>query len=302
MTQSANRFAWILNLDAEFELARTGYAPPARLLSQLEQYGKDSHRLLGPADVLLSPSSAPSVAATELRPARTELLLGRAWCPTPRALSMFAARGIPPEPHPDVKVLARVNHRRFAFELGGGLEGQRYIESKAELDSELRRVAQSPRLLKRPLSFAGRGQLRVYAHAKITEKEWSWIEASLAHDGLIVEPLVVPTLEVSLHGFVWRDARFELGQVCTQDVSERGVYRGVRRARAGELTEGEHRALLAQGERVAGALANAGYFGPFGIDAHRSREAGFCPLSEINARYTMGFVTGFPRHPSELRL
>jgi hypothetical protein len=301
MTSGANRFAWVLNLDAEFELARAGYAPTARLLHQLEHYGKDSRRLLGPEDVLLSPGSAPSAAETELPRARNEPLLGRAWCPTPGALAVFAARGIQPEPHPDVRVLTRVNHRRFAFELGGGLEGQRYIENKAELDLELR-CAQGPRLLKRPLSFAGRGQLRVYAHSKITEKEWSWIDASLAHDGLIVEPLVVPTLEVSVHGFVWRDARFELGQVCAQDVSERGVYRGVRRARDGELTDGERRALLAQGERVAGALANAGYFGPFGVDAHRSREAGFCALSEINARYTMGFVTGFPRHPSELWL
>jgi hypothetical protein len=301
MTGSANRFAWVLNLDAEFELARAGYAPTARLLHQLEHYGKDSRRLLGPEDVLLAPGSAPSAGESELLRARNEPLIGRAWCPTPGALAVFAARGIQPEPHPDVKVLTRVNHRRFAFELGGGLEGQRYIENKAELDLELR-CAQGPRLLKRPLSFAGRGQLRVYAHSKITEKEWSWIDASLAHDGLIVEPLVVPTLEVSVHGFVWRDARFELGQVCAQDVSERGVYRGVRRARDGELTDGERRALLAQGERVAGALANAGYFGPFGVDAHRSREAGFCALSEINARYTMGFVTGFPRHPSELWL
>jgi hypothetical protein len=302
MTGSANRFAWVLNLDAEFELARAGYAPTVRLLNQLEQYGKDSRRLLGPEDVLLSASSAPSLVANEPPLARNQPLIGRAWCPTPRALAVFAARGIEPEPHPDVKVLTRVNHRRFACELGGGLEGQRYIENRAELDLELCRAAQAPRLLKRPLSFAGRGQLRVYAHSKISEKEWSWIDASLARDGLLVEPLVVPTLEVSLHGFVWRDARFEIGEVCAQDVSERGVYRGVRRARDGELTDGERSTLFAQAERVAGALANAGYFGPFGIDAHRSREAGFCALSEINARYTMGFVTGFPRHPSELCL
>ena len=58
-------------------------------------------------------------------------------------------------------------------------------------------------------------------------------------------------------------------------------------------------------ERVARALASAGYFGPFGIDAHRYElegKSGFCALSEINARYTMGFVTGFPRPPCELSL
>ena len=44
------------------------------------------------------------------------------------------------------------------------------------------------------------------------------------------------------------------------------------------------------------ALAGAGYFGPFGIDAYRYRDrAGALrlqPRSEINARYSMGFAVG----------
>jgi hypothetical protein len=63
--------------------------------------------------------------------------------------------------------------------------------------------------------------------------------------------------------------------------------------------------IVSQGERVATAIHDAGYFGPFGIDAYRyaaNRETRFCGLSEINARYTMGFVTGFPRPPNELIL
>jgi len=58
-------------------------------------------------------------------------------------------------------------------------------------------------------------------------------------------------------------------------------------------------------ERTAVALRDARYFGPFGIDGFRyvlERRQGFCALSEINARYTMGFVTGFARHPSERTL
>jgi hypothetical protein len=56
---------------------------------------------------------------------------------------------------------------------------------------------------------------------------------------------------------------------------------------------------------TARALFQAGYFGPFGIDGYRylvDGKAGFCALSEINARYTLGFVTGFPQHPSQLSL
>jgi hypothetical protein len=52
-------------------------------------------------------------------------------------------------------------------------------------------------------------------------------------------------------------------------------------------------------------LVKADYFGPFGIDGYRYTLDGasdFCALGEINARYTLGFVTGFPRHPSQLSL
>jgi hypothetical protein len=311
MNDCPPRFAWVLNLDAELELAGgPQYAPRARLLAQLEQFVGDARRLLGPDDVLL-PSSGTSAAPRAARErrgpieaARGRALVGRTWCPTPRALAALEAAGVVSEPHPGVDVVQRVNHRRFAFELGGGLEGQRYIEDKAVLDVALRR-AQAPLLLKRPLAFAGRGQTRVYAHAAITAKEWSWIEASLESDGLIVEPLVEPTLEVSLHGFVWRDARFELGRVCVQDVSTRGVFRAVRRAEPGELSDAEQRSFVAQGEHVATALASTGYFGPFGIDGYRYRlgdRIGFCTLGEINARYTMGFAVGFPRPASELVL
>jgi hypothetical protein len=153
----------------------------------------------------------------------------------------------------------------------------------------------------RPLAFAGRGQQRVYAHSKLTDKEWSWIEASLRCGGLIVEPLVEPLLEVSVHGFIWRDGRYELGLPCVQGVSDRGVFRAIRRAEPDELTPSEQAALLERAGAAAQALFGAGYFGPFGIDAYRHR-AGFCALGEINARYSMGFVTGFPRPPHELLL
>jgi hypothetical protein len=297
MTTESKRFAWVLNLDAELELARAGpgYTPRAKVLAQLAEHGGGSRRLLGPSDVLVE---------TGLKLAPHSELVGRAWCPTPLALSALRAAGVEPEPHPPASVLRRVNHRRFAFELGGGLAEQHYFEHKAELDAHLQR-APRPVLLKRPLAFAGRGQLRVYKYEKISPKEWSWIDLSLQSDGLLAEPLVTPTLELSLHGFLWPSGQRELGQPCVQEVSTRGVFRAVRRALADELSRDERLALLAQGERVSEALANVGYFGPFGIDAYRYEHdgrVGFCALGEINARYTMGFTTGFTRHPSEISL
>jgi hypothetical protein len=288
-----NPFAWVLNLDAELELARPQfeYVPRLKLLEQLAQHGRGSRALLGPHDVLVEPGALVSNG-----------FVGRAWSPTKLALARLRAAGVEPEPHPEPSVLRLVNHRLFACEAGGGLPGQRYFTARAPLEALLLR-AEQPWLLKRPLAFAGRGQMRFYG--PISDKQWSWLEVSLEQDGLVLEPLVTPTLEVSLHGFIWRDGRYELGRTCVQDVSERGVFRGVRLAQPGELEPNEAGAFLAAGDRVAELLHRAGYFGPFGIDGYRYRSpesSGFCALSEINARYTMSFVTGFPRHPSQLSL
>jgi hypothetical protein len=288
------RFAWLLNLDAELELSRLNfeYVPRLKLLQQLETYGRGSRALLGPDDVLVQPGVRLPAAE----------FVGRAWCPTPLALNRLAAAGVEAEPHPEASVLRRVNHRLFAHQAGGGLPQQSYFTERAPLEELLRR-AERPWLLKRPLSFAGRGQMRFYG--PISDKQWSWLDVSLAQDGLIVEPLVVPMLEVSLHGFVWQTGRCEFGRICVQQVSERGVYRGVRLALPSELDSSETVSLFEQAERVAGLLHGAGYFGPFGIDAYRYRagdERGFCALSEINARYTMGFAVGFPRPTAELSL
>jgi len=199
-------------------------------------------------------------------------------------------------------VLRRVNHRLFSHELGGGLPEQAFVRSRAELSAKLGPSTERW-LLKRPLSFAGRGQLR--ALGALTEKQWTWVDASMKHDGLLIEPLVEPSFEVSLHGFVWPSGRYELGRICAQLVSERGAFRGVRVATPGELSPQETAAFFERAEVVARSLHDAGYFGPFGVDGYRYARhgsLGFCALGEINARYTLGFVTGFPRHPHELSL
>ncbi len=284
-------FAWVLNLDAELEMAEPSYCARARVLAQLDRYGRGARDLLGPIDVLLDSSDQTALGQT-----------GRAWCPTPCALARMAKAGVKPEPHPSLTVLQAVNHRKFAADLNLGLSEQHYIEDRVTLD-ELLDNRERPWLLKRPMAFAGRGQQRIFGPVEATQS--AWIDASLRRTGLVIEPLVTPMLEVSLHGFIWRDRRHELGRVCVQKVSDRGVFRNIRLMLDGELSPSEERQLIHAAEQTATALAAIGYFGPFGIDGYRysiDGQSAFCALSEINARYSMGFATGFPRHPSELSL
>lgn len=276
------RYAWLFNLDADFELTRPGNSTTDLLRDQLARHREAAAALLmGPNDVIASPGACRG-------------FVGRAWCPTPRAISVLKASGAEPEPHPSRNILRLANHRRFAHQIGGGLPGQAYVESRSAL-AEVLRDNSRPWLLKRPLAFAGRGQSRVTG--AITAKQEAWIAASLRDDGLIAEPLVTPTFEVSLHGRI-NDTHFELGAVCTQEVSALGVFLAARLTQDDELSAAERAVLFASAQRVARALIGAGYFGPFGIDAYRYDSPfgpGFCALSEINARYTLAFAVGFAR-------
>ena len=100
---------------------------------------------------------------------------------------------------------------------------------------------------------------------------------------------------MALHGWLGEDGGLKLGRPTVLHCDERGGFAGS--APAGDLLEdGEHRLLIAAAQRVAGALTAVGYHGPFGIDAFRwldaDGRADFEPLSELNARYTMGWWTG----------
>ncbi len=99
-------------------------------------------------------------------------------------------------------------------------------------------------------------------------------------------------------------AAFQLA-ACLQTIGGRGAWQSSRRATTNDLQPSELKQLQHQAARAADALTRANYFGPFGIDAYRYKlgaDTGFCALGELNARYTMGFVVGFPRHPSEICL
>lgn len=281
--------AWFLNFDADEELARpAGYTPSAAVAGRARALAARVGPLLGPGDLLLVDPPAPGSAAG---------LEGRAWCPTPRALRALARAGAEPAPAPPFEILRRVNHRRFCAELGQTLPGARYAQTIADIEEAV--LEESPGghwLLKRPFGFAGRGRMRVRAGA-LEEAARPWAEAALATgEGLQVEPWVERRGDFCRHGHVDRAGAVVLGAACAQVCDARGAWVETRRAEAGEL-EAEEAAHLEGAALEAGrALAAAGYFGPFGIDAFRWEDAGgllrFNARCEINARYSMGWAVG----------
>ena len=282
------RRAWLLNLDAEDELAsRGGHTPSGAMMRRCAALGRRVEGLLGPGDVLLERATALP---------RGERWRGVAWCPTPRAIRALEAAGAVPPAAPPLEVLRRANHRRFCAELGQTLPGARYVETHAELAEVLGAAAPgAPWLLKRPFGFAGRGRRRVVA-GQFDPADARWIEASLrTGEGLQAEPWAARAGDFALHGFLDQDGCLTLGVPTEQCCDERGAWSGSARCDVGALTKSEQAALEASAYQVAEALRRAAYFGPFGIDAFRWQDDGILrwnPRCEINARYSMGWPMG----------
>ena len=83
---AARRFAWVLNLDADLELAAAQAYTPKRTVREAMQpfVALLASSLLAPEDVLVDESSEPLSARG---------LVGRAFCPTPRALAVLRRAG-----------------------------------------------------------------------------------------------------------------------------------------------------------------------------------------------------------------
>ena len=271
--------AWLLNFDADEELARP--EGPRRLPTSPALAAR-----LVRARVLLVPR-ADSVLPTD----RTDVDRVHCWMPTRRALAAVKRAGLPVPAAPSFDVLRRVNSRKFSATLGSGPTGTRWIGHLEELERILR-DAPGEWLLRAAHGFAGRG--RWPCSHPVEAATWDFARAAFARDGgLELAPRVSILAELALHGFVTRTGEVTLGAPTVSHVDAQGQWRRV--SFASDLDRHESRALEAAAHETALALTAAGYFGPFGIDAFRHRTAdgvAFCARSEINARYTMAWGRG----------
>jgi hypothetical protein len=283
--------AWVLNLDADSELAAQTHTPAsARAMAQKPAQIAALVGLIGPSDVVIGEGDRVARGA----------YAGRAWCPTPWAMDRLSRAGAQPVAFPPLAVLRRVNHRRFSSDLGQTLPGARYVTTLEDLLVVI--AGESPTsqwLLKRPFGFAGRGRRRV-ARGDLEAPARTWVVASLrTGEGLQVEPWVLRGGDFALHGHVSRAGAIVLGQPTSQDCDENGAWK--KTSRITDLTPFEREGLATSARSSGRALYQAGYFGPFGVDAFRwRRDAGFTfnARSEINARYSMGWAIGMsPARP-----
>jgi hypothetical protein len=287
---------WVLNLDAEHELETgRGYAPTEHLRAIVAREGR---RLLGnlvrPGDIVLGEE--------ELAPGESEGLRGLegfAWSPTPRALERLAAAGIRTSDAPAFDVLRVVNARPFATAVREPLAAASFVKrvlfSLDEALAALAFPAADGWLVRRIFGAAGRGRRRIAA-GRPDEGERAWLVASLRHGALVIEPWVTVTREYTRSAWITRRGEVVISPPCFQATTREGAWKSTELAERGAVSRADDARLEEAVAAAGAALAGAGYFGPFGIDAFRHRSAHgevLNPLSEINARFTMDWTTAW---------
>jgi hypothetical protein len=277
------RTAWVLNLDADLELAHgAGYTPSASVARATAAFAERLRgSLVGEDDVVVDASSPEGFAAG---------LVGRAFCPTQTAIAMLVRAGAEPEAHPPLDVLRRVASRAFSASLGQTMPKAAFVtrvdEARAMLHGDP--APGTGWRVKRAFGMAGRGH-RVVDRFEANE-DAAFLASWIAETGVQIEPNVRIACEYALHGVVARDGSVRLGALTRQRTDASGAWIATERAE-----DGPREPLEREAARAARALADAGYFGPFGVDAFTYRDGARVVLrarSEINARYTMGFAVG----------
>ena len=272
---------WVLNLDADLELGARGPYTPTRsvLRAMLHQQRVLREALLAAGEEVVDEHTSRGMAHG--RP-------GFAFCPTPRALAVLERVGAIAMPHPSVEVLRKVNGRAFCASLGPTLPGGEFVHDLARAQEKLSDGTSAWRV-KRAFGMAGRGQ-RVIAPGALTKGDEDFVRSSIARGGVQIEPQVRILREVAIHGWLTPSGACTLGRLVEQRCDARGAWTSTAPIDAPFAFAAD---LEAEARGVGARLHEAGYFGPFGVDAF-VYEGGFQARSEINARFSMGFPLGLP--------
>jgi hypothetical protein len=297
----------LANLLCEDELAGRRASPPRAVLEKVARMAPLLRAFAREGDRLWSPASGPDLESGPLRdlPPADEVL---AWCETSSALEHRGGPRRPAAidwdaplhdlvwqlPTPSPAAVAAVHHRAFhlqaAESIGCALPGARMVESLPELDRILR-AAPRAWVLKAPLSASGRSRYIERNGPALTDhKSRRTVERLFdQHGPLLFEPWMDRTEDFGVSALLGPELR--IVGIHGQKVDRKGQFAEI--DLHPDLSRQERDRLLRTVEAVADRLRDAGYVGPFGIDAWRYRtETGTAlnPLGEINARMTFGLV------------
>jgi hypothetical protein len=213
---------------------------------------------------------------------------------------------------PDAEAAWRCNDRRFCVPiqeaLGCRLPGAAIIDSLDALHSHLDRAAldlgpDQGWVLKAPFSASGRLRVRCYRRT-IAPDIIIRIERLLARFGsLCFEPWMERLADFGCLGLIEDTSTWHILPPHRLETDRTGVFHGIAvDPDTPWLAPPERAAVTRAATEAARSLAQAGYRGPFGIDAFTFRTAagtpGLQPICEINARLSFGFVA----HALALRL
>ncbi len=315
MNQPAPPFLWVVQPDAELELAwlsrgRGNYAPPSASVRVANTLSSVFSQILKSEWTFAHDLPAQRRPKT---PERTALF----WCPTPYALSQAQKAGLLWTPTPPLSVLLNVHHKAFPGQAGLPVMPERStVRSIEDMERVLaaRREGSATRL-RRPYGFAGRGQRVLrrplsaddhrFIHdslAQEEERQRTMSEALLLRAALIVEPEVDAPDLWSIHGVVTQ-AEILIGEAVRNPSDPFGapvISASPLDQSADELpllaptssfrAEAQNLARLA-----AESLRRAGYFGPFGVD-FIARPGSPHALIDLNPRFTLHFARGMGRN------
>jgi hypothetical protein len=190
--------------------------------------------------------------------------------------------------NPPLASVREVNSRGFSFaletELGCGLAGSCCVASRSEFETKASELIEW--VAKAEFSMSSRE--RIVGRGAANETQVNWVENRLREGSAVfIEPWVPIRDEVGVQFEISKAGEVELVGVTGLLTTDKGGFAGCLIGQQTTLDAAD----IPTARKAARRVADAGYFGPLGIDSANCEVHGEIrrrPLQDINARHTMG--------------
>ncbi|MDA1251065.1 MAG: hypothetical protein O2820_17755 [Planctomycetota bacterium] len=311
------------NFEFEHELESAAYRPAARIEAMSGQLVPHLISLAGDGDSLWSPVEIPRSFLTaaaraglpdvrcggseeESRLFSSETLKLVPWGFSEASVRLARKSGWQAD-GPAVEFVRKVNDREFSFDvetsLNCGLSGAAAVSSHEEFLQAVRSAAASSEVpdaeqrwaLKSRFGMASRARV-LGTGTQLDDPSAGWLWKQFAKNGRVIfEPWVECDREFSTQWLIPQGDESISLRGWTEIQTERaGTPSGWLRYLGVPFADSEFQSTLPVLKATVERVADAGYFGPIGVDSMRFRPSdstvSLRPVQDVNARYTMGRV------------